>query len=95
MKVRTVQALVFILALSVFAADVSVGCGQGFIIGPVTAKYRGGADSGNYLIAVNDKPYDVPPDFYNQVQVGDTVKFTGRQWLIVKTANGTVVTPGY
>ena len=93
MKVRAVRALVLILALSAFAADMSVGCGQGFVIGPVTAKYHTGADSGSYLISVNDKPYDVPPDFYNQVQIGDTVKYTGSQWLIVKTVNGTVVNP--
>ncbi|HEX9247706.1 MAG TPA: hypothetical protein VGA35_16225 [bacterium] len=93
MRGRTVHALVFILALSVFAADTSVGCGQGFVIGPVTSKYRGGADNGSFLIAVNGTPYDVGPDFYNQVQIGDTVKYTGRQWLIVKTANGTVVNP--
>jgi len=93
MRGRTVHALVFILALSVFAADMSVGCGQGFVIGPVTSKYRGGADSGSFLIAVNGTPYDVGPDFYNQVQIGDTVKYTGKQWLIVKTANGTPVNP--
>jgi hypothetical protein len=93
MRGRTVQALLFILALSVFAADMSVGCGQGFIIGPVTAKYRSSPDSGSYLIAVNGTPYDVPQDFYNQVQIGDTVKYTGKQWLLVKTADGTVVNP--
>jgi hypothetical protein len=93
MRGRTVHALVFILALSVFAGDISVGCGQGFVIGPVTAKYRSRPEGGSFLIAVNGTPYDVGPDFYNQVQIGDTVKYTGKQWLIVKTANGTPVNP--
>ena len=93
MRVRTVQMLAFVLALSVFAADVTVGCGQGFVYGPVTQKYRTGPDSDTHVIAVNDTPYDVPQGFYNQVQIGDTVKFTGREWQIVKTAGGTPVTP--
>ena len=92
MKVRTIQALVFVLVLSVFAADFTVGCGQGYVLGPVTQKYRSGSDASGYTIAVNGTPYDVPIDFYNRVNLGDTVKYTGSHWEIVKTASGATPT---
>ena len=88
MKLRTIQALVFVLVLSVFAADFTVGCGSGYVYGPVTQKYRSGGDSDTLTIAVNSTPYTVPLDFYNRVNLGDTVKFTGSHWEIVKTASG-------
>ncbi len=89
MKLRTIQALVFVLVLSVFAADFTVGCGSGYVYGPVTQKYRSGGDAESWTIAVNGTPYAVPIEFYNRVNLGDTVKFTGSQWEIVKTASGT------
>jgi hypothetical protein len=92
MKLRTIQALVFMLVLSVFAADFSVGCGSGYVYGPVTQKYRSGGDSETWNIAVDGTPYTVPLEFYNRVNLGDTVKFTGNQWQIVKTASGATPT---
>jgi hypothetical protein len=91
MKARTIQALLFVLVLSVFAADFSVGCGQGYVYGPVTQKYRTGADAEGYTIAVSGTPYAVPLDFYNRVGLGDTVKYTSH-WEIVKTASGATPT---
>jgi hypothetical protein len=93
MKVRTLQALVFVLVLSVFAADFTVGCGQGYVYGPVTQKFRTGGDAESWSIAVNGTPYTVPLEFYTQVQIGDTVKYAGSRWEIVKTASGTTPTP--
>ncbi len=92
MKVRTIQALVFVLVLSVFAADFTVGCGQGYVLGPVTQKYRSGGDAEGYIIAVNGSPYNVPIGFYDRVNLGDTVKYTGSRWEIVKTASGATPT---
>lgn len=89
MKLRTLQALLFVLVLSVFAADFSVGCGQGYVYGPVTQKFRTGGDTESWQIAVNGTPYEVPQEFYNQVNLGDTVKFAGKRWEIVKVAGGT------
>lgn len=89
MRLRTVQALLFVLVLSVFAADFTVGCGQGYVYGPVTQKFTSGADNDAYTIAVSGTPYSVPLDFYDRVNVGDTVKFAGSRWEIVKTASGT------
>jgi hypothetical protein len=91
MKARTIQALLFVLVLSVFAADFSVGCGQGYVYGPVTQKYLTGADSSEFTIAVNGTPYTVPLDFYSRVRLGDTVKYTSH-WEIVKTASGATPT---
>ena len=91
MKLRTIQALVFVLVLSVFAADFSIGCGQGYVYGPVTAKYRSGGEADQGTIAVSGSPYTVPLEFYNRVQLGDTVKYTNH-WEIVKTATGATPT---
>jgi hypothetical protein len=89
MRLRTLQALLFVLVLSVFAADFSVGCGQGYVYGPVTQKFQSGGDNDGHTIAVNGTPYTVPLEFFNRVSVGDTVKFAGSTWQIVKTASGT------
>lgn len=90
MKFRTLHALLFVLVLSVFAADFSVGCGQGYVYGPVTQKFRTGGDTESWNIAVNGTPYNVPLEFYTRVEVGDTVKYTGSHWEIVKPAKTTV-----
>lgn len=89
MRLRTVQALLFVLVLTVFAADFSMGCGQGYVYGPVTQKFTSGADNDGYTIAVSGTPYTVPLEFYERVNVGDTVKYTGARWEIIKTASGT------
>ncbi len=92
MKLRTIQALVFVLVLSIFAAEFTVGCGSGYVYGPVTQKYRTGADGQDWTIAVNGTPYTVPLEFYNRINLGDTVKFAGSHWEIVKTASGATPT---
>ena len=89
MRLRTLQALLFVLVLSVFAADFSVGCGQGYVYGPVTQKFQSGGDNDGYTISVNGSPYTVPLEFFSRVNVGDTVKYAGSRWEIVKTASGT------
>ncbi len=94
MKLRTLQALMFVLVLSLLAADFSVGCGQGYVYGPVTQKFTRGGDSGDtWLIAVSGTPYEVPLGFYTKVELGDTVKYTGKQWQIIKTARGETPAP--
>jgi hypothetical protein len=80
------KALLFVAVLSLFAADFNVGCGQGYVYGPVTQKYATGADTGDHLISVSGTSYDVPLDFFSRVRVGDTVKFDGKAWTIVKRA---------
>jgi hypothetical protein len=94
MKLRTVQAILFVLVLSLFAADFSLGCGHGYVYGPVTQKFRHGGDDGEtFLIAVSGTPYEVPQAFWTRVELGDTVKYTGKQWQLVKTAKGETPAP--
>ena len=38
------------------------------------------------IIVINNVEYDVPPEFYAEVKVGDLVKFEGGLWKIVKRA---------
>jgi hypothetical protein len=87
------RALVLIGVLAVLAADYTVGCGQGYVYGPVDQKYATGGDTGSYLISVNGTPYEVPMSFYYSVRVGDVVKFDGRSWSVVKQAPTTVGSP--
>jgi hypothetical protein len=87
MRVRTIQALLFVLMLSALAADMSVGCGQqSYVYGTVTQKFSYNGERGA-VIAVNGQTYEVPEGFHSQVQVGDTVKFSSGHWEIVRAAN--------
>lgn len=90
---RMARALVLVGIFAALAADVTVGCGQGYVYGPVDQKYTTGGDTGSYLISVNGTPYEVPMSFYYSVQVGDVVKFDGRSWSIVKRAQSTLSSP--
>jgi hypothetical protein len=90
MRGQTVGVFFLIAMLSLLAADFSVGCGHGYVYGPVGQKFApgGGQDAApDRQIAINETVYDVPISFYNKVHVGDTVKFDGRDWTIVKPAN--------
>ena len=84
MRIRTIRAMLFVLMLTMFAADVSVGCGSGYVYGQVTQKYRSGADAFSFIIAVNGQTYNVPPTFYQSVIVGDWVRFNGKDWVKAK-----------
>jgi hypothetical protein len=87
MRVRTIQALLFVLMLSALAADMSVGCGQqGYVNGTVTQKFSYSGNRGP-LIAVNGQTYEVPEGFYSQVQVGDSVRFSSGRWEVIRTPN--------
>ncbi len=87
MRGRLVNVLICIALLSVFAADFSVGCGQNqYVYGPVDQKLVSSGGEANYLIKVQGDFYDVPRAFYDRVQVGDVVKYNGREWSIEKPA---------
>ena len=84
MRIRTLHVVLFVLVLTMFAADVTVGCGSGYIYGQVTQKYRTGGDAWDFIIAVNGQTYNVPPTFYQSVIVGDWVRFNGKDWVKAK-----------
>ena len=92
MRGQTAKVLLFVALLSFLAADFSVGCGrQAYVFGPVEQKFvTGGQEEADKLILVGGQTYLVPPSFFNQIAVGDTVKYNGSQWSIVKRADGTV-----
>lgn len=89
MRKGTLQALVLLAILSLLAADISVGCGQGYVYGVVEQKVVGprGEQGSDKEIAINGRTYEVPPSFYNEVRVGDTVRFNGKNWAVVKRAD--------
>lgn len=88
MQGRTVRVLLFVAILSLLAADVSVGCGaKAYVYGPVTQKFSTSIQE-DHLILVNGQSYSVPYDFFQRVQVGDTVRFNGSVWSIVSKGNG-------
>ena len=94
MRGQTVRAVVFVAILSLLAADISVGCGRNaYVYGPVEQKYTTGSDESEKLILIGGQTYQVLPTFFAEVSVGDTVKFNGRVWSVVKRANGAPV-PG-
>lgn len=86
MRRGTFQALVLVAMLSLLAADMTIGCGQGYVYGVVEQKVVGpmGDQGADKEISINGRTYDVPPSFYNEVRVGDTVRFNGKNWAVVK-----------
>ena len=78
-----------IVALSlvgtVLALTVSTALAVGPVVeGSVTQKFTHSDGDDDYLIAVDGTPYAVPLDFYARVHVGNTVRFDGTNWTILK-----------
>ena len=92
MRVRALTVLFLVGLLSVFAADFTVGCGPEYVYGSVTQKINAGHDQNN-TIMVNGSPFEVPLSFYERVQVGDMVRFNGKEWSIVKPGESSVPAP--
>ena len=89
MRGQAVRAVIFVAILSLLAADISVGCGANqYVFGPVEQKYVKEPDEYDGQIMVQGQTYLVPSTFYSAISVGDTVKFNGHKWSIVKTADG-------
>jgi len=84
---RHVLAVLIVGVTLALTASAALADGPGIVSGQVTQKFTADGD-GEYLIAVNGQPYVVPMTFWIAVQVDDTVKVTGQQWEIVRTALG-------
>jgi len=91
MSVRTVTVLVFVLAVSVLAADFSSGCtpNGGYVYGVVQAKFSGSGNNDMSVLQIASDTFTVPAAFYDEVQVGDLVRYDGTKWSIVKAAPST------
>jgi hypothetical protein len=89
MRGQTVRAVIFVAILSLLAADISVGCGaNAYVYGPVEQKYTKAPDEFDGQIMVAGQTYLVPGSFFAKVSVGDTVRYNGHVWSIVKYADG-------
>ena len=75
---------IVLVLLSLHLAGAAAGYGPGYVFGTVTQKFTPGHDGGEYEIAVEGSPYEVPIMFWRSVQVGDTVRYTGTEWQVVK-----------
>ncbi|MHB8732364.1 MAG: hypothetical protein ACYDAB_11315 [bacterium] len=96
MRGQTVRAVIFVAILSLLAADISVGCGKNaYVYGPVEQKYVKNRDEFDPQIMVGGQTYLVPVTFFDAISVGDTVKYNGTKWSIVKTSDGRPVPAQY
>ena len=79
--------LLVVLATTLAQAFPSCGGGEATeVVGWVDAK-RIEASNRAFLIVINYVEYEVPGYFYQQVEVGDLVKWDGTTWTIVKKRN--------
>ncbi len=91
MSVRMVTALVVVLVVSMLAADMNLGCtpNGGYVYGVVEAKFSGTGDNDMSVLQIASDTFTVPVSFYDEVQVGDLVRYDGKGWTIVKSAGST------
>ena len=83
------KVFLMVMVASLGLAQIVPSCGGGdeehIIVGWVERKFP--APGVNRLnIVINNVEYDVPPEFYAVVKVGDLVKFEGGLWKILKKA---------
>ncbi len=85
--------IVVLASLLISLAQMLPSCGGDdsgpVVIGWVEAKHRD-ASADAYEIVINGAYYDVPAYFWDQVRVGDLVKWDGKVWTIVKKAGAVV-----
>ncbi len=80
-------ALAALVLLTVFA-DLVPSCEsqRRVVLGWVEAKYTESELGTQYVIVVDRVPYSVPYPFYQDVRVGDKVRYDGWKWQIVQRA---------
>ena len=81
--------ITLLLVMLTAIAQVFPSCGgdeNAGVVGWVEAK-KFEAVSHAFIIIINSADYEVPGYFWQQVGVGDLVKWDGRTWTIVKKAN--------
>jgi len=85
--------IVLFATLLISLAQMFPSCGGdegGVVIGWVEAKRRDPAFD-VFELVINGAAYEVPAYFWDQVKVGDLVKWDGKVWTIVKKAARTPV----
>ncbi len=86
--VLTKLALLTALVVLTVFADVIPSCESQsrVVLGWVEDKYTESEAGTQYVIVVDRAPYSVPYHFYQDVRVGDRVRYDGRKWEIVRRA---------
>lgn len=87
-EVVPLKGLALAAVLLVVFADLIPSCESQnrVVLGWVEDKYVE-SDAGTlYVIVVDRAPYSVPYPFYQDVKVGDKVRYDGRKWEIVQRA---------
>ena len=79
--------VVLLVVLATTLAQAFPSCGGGDeatqVVGWVEAK-RIDSSSHDFLVVINSVEYTVPGYFYQQVEIGDLVKWDGTTWTLVK-----------
>ena len=82
--------VVLLVVLTTTLAQAFPSCGGGDdstqLVGWVEAK-RIDSSTHDFLLVINSVEYAVPGYFYQQVEIGDLVKWDGMTWTIVKKRN--------
>jgi len=83
--------VVLFVVLTTTLAQAIPSCGGGGdeptqVVGWVEAK-RLDPSNHTFLLVINSAEYEVPGYFYQQVEIGDLVKWDGTTWTIVKKRN--------
>jgi len=83
------KAFVMIIVGALALAQVFPSCGgeERTVVGWIERKFPYPVRNA-YIIVINDVEYDVPPEFYEEVRIGDLVKFEHGLWTIVRRAQG-------
>lgn len=82
-----IKAILLVVVLA-SVAQILPSCGdseQQTVIGWVEAKHAQASGDG-YVIVINNVDYQVPGYFWNEVKIGDLVKWDGKVWTIVRKA---------
>jgi len=79
------KGVLLAVLLAVAAAQILPSCGgtERTITGWVEAKYYHSRRQ-SYVVVINNIEYTVPDDFYDQVDIGDLVKYENGAWKIVR-----------
>ena len=83
------KVFLMVVVAALGLAQIAPSCGgsdeERTIVGWVARKFPA-PGLNRLIIVINNVEYDVPPEFYDEVKVGDLVKFEGGLWKIVKKA---------
>ncbi len=78
--------ITLLLVMLTAIAQVFPSCGGDENAGVVGWIEEKKVESHTFIIIINAADYQVPAYFWDQVEVGDLVKWDGRTWTIVKKA---------